>query len=55
MTDPHNGLGGSYIIDPETGERKLVDRTDADAKAAPEETTQTEQPAEPVAKGRKGK
>lgn len=27
MTDENEGKGGSYVIDPATGERKLVDRT----------------------------
>lgn len=28
MTDPNAGKGGTYIRDPETGERKLVQRTE---------------------------
>lgn len=41
--DPHAGHGGSYILDPETGERRLVERTDyagavpADTQPAPAE------------------
>ena len=27
MTDEHRGEGGSYLLDPETGERKLIKRT----------------------------
>jgi hypothetical protein len=27
MSDPNEGLGGSYMIDPVTGERTLVGRT----------------------------
>ena len=26
-TDPNEGLGGSYVINPETGRRELVERT----------------------------
>lgn len=26
-TDPHEGHGGSYTVDPETGQRTLVERT----------------------------
>lgn len=25
--DQHHGQGGSYVVDPETGERTLVERT----------------------------
>jgi len=31
--DPHAGLGGSYLINPETGERELVERTEEVAHA----------------------
>ena len=34
MIDKYLGHGGSYIIDPKTGVRKLVDRTDEAAPAA---------------------
>lgn len=34
MTDPHEGKGGSYVRDPQTGERKLVERTDPAPPAA---------------------
>lgn len=27
MTDEHEGMGGSYTLDPKTGKRVLVDRT----------------------------
>lgn len=27
--DQFKGQGGAYVVDPETGERKLVERTDA--------------------------
>jgi len=27
MTNEHRGEGGSYLLDPETGERKLIKRT----------------------------
>lgn len=28
MTDEHEGQGGSYTLDPKTGKRTLVERTD---------------------------
>ena len=28
MTDEHEGMGGSYTLDPKTGKRTLVERTD---------------------------
>lgn len=34
MTDQYEGQGGSYIADPKTGERKLVERTQEAAPAA---------------------
>lgn len=34
MIDKYQGHGGSYVIDPKTGARKLVDRTDEAAPAA---------------------
>lgn len=27
MADEYDGLGGSYVADPKTGKRKLVERT----------------------------
>lgn len=38
MNDPHDGQGGSYVLDPETGDKTLVERTEA-------------QPTEPAAAG----
>lgn len=26
--DPHEGMGGSYVVNPETGARELVERTE---------------------------
>lgn len=34
MADQYEGQGGSYIIDPKTGERKLVERTQEAEPAA---------------------
>lgn len=34
MADEFDGLGGSYVADPKTGKRKLVERT-GEAPAAP--------------------
>lgn len=28
MTESKQGQGGAYVIDPDTGERRLVERTD---------------------------
>lgn len=28
MADEYDGVGGSYLIDPKTGKRTLVERTD---------------------------
>lgn len=39
--DKFEGQGGSYVIDPKTGERKLVERT-----AEPEQTPIEPQPTE---------
>jgi hypothetical protein len=39
MKDENEGKGGSYIRDPETGERKLVERTDAPAPTPAEPET----------------
>lgn len=33
--DEHEGRGGSYIADPKTGKRKLVQRTQEAAAATP--------------------
>jgi len=39
--DQFHGIGGSYVVDPETGERTLVARTqEADAVAAEPQPTQ---------------
>lgn len=43
-TDPHAGQGGSYMLDPATGQRVLVERT-AEAGEQPAPTTTTETPA----------
>lgn len=37
--DEYHGIGGSYIVDPKTGERTLVERTEETAQ-------QQSQPAE---------
>lgn len=43
MNDDFAGQGGSYVLDPKTGKRRLVERTDG-----PKVQTQP-QPAAPVA------
>lgn len=47
MSDQFDGVGGSYVVDPETGERVLVERT-----AEISEKAELQQP-EPVLKGKK--
>lgn len=42
MNDEHDGKGGSYIRDPETGERKLAERTVDDR--------QVQEPQKPAAR-----
>lgn len=40
MDDEYYGQGGSYVADPKTGKRKLVERTQEQAApATPEPTT----------------
>lgn len=41
--DPYAGHGGSYILDPKTGERRLVERTQ---EAAPPADAQPTAPAD---------
>ena len=37
MSDQFDGVGGSYVLDPKTGKRKLVERTKTEAeKPAPQ-------------------
>lgn len=38
MDDQFAGQGGAYEIDPETGERKLIERTQEPEALAPETT-----------------
>ena len=39
MIDENQGLGGSYLLDPKTGKRKLVERTQPAPHLTPEEAT----------------
>ena len=34
MNDEYYGLGGSYVADPKTGKRKLIERTEEKAEPA---------------------
>ncbi len=43
MDDQYAGQGGSYILDPETGERTLVERTSEAAPTPPPEPQQSPQ------------
>lgn len=36
MMDEHKGQGGSYLVDPKTGKRKLVERTQPAPHPTPE-------------------
>lgn len=42
MNDENAGLGGSYVLDPKTGQRTLVARTEPPAEAA----AQNDKPAD---------
>jgi hypothetical protein len=35
MADEYDGLGGSYVVDPKSGKRKLVERTREAAEVPP--------------------
>ena len=39
MIDENQGLGGSYLLDPKTGKRKLVERTQPAPQPQPEVAT----------------
>lgn len=41
--DPHTGRGGSYELDPATGQRRLVHRTETPAALAEAPAQQVEQ------------
>lgn len=47
--DPHAGQGGRYEIDPSTGARRLVERTEPPAPPAPVQTSGTPPAAAPDA------
>lgn len=36
MMDEHQGQGGSYLVDPKTGKRKLIERTEPAKPLNPE-------------------
>jgi len=42
--DPHAGQGGSYELDPATGQRRLVQRTEVQPPATPATTPETPTP-----------
>ena len=46
--DLNRGVGGAYVINPETGQRELMERTAEPARpeAAPETAPQADEPAE---------
>lgn len=45
MSDEHEGMGGSYALDPKTGKRKLVERTDDPMFPAPQPEPPAAEPA----------
>lgn len=51
MKDEHDGMGGSYVADPKTGKRRLVECTQQAAAAPPPAAPEvkTEAPAAPAA------
>lgn len=49
MTDTNEGMGGSYTMDPKTGKRTLVERTDDPLLPSPRPETPVIDPA-PVRK-----
>ncbi len=42
MADEYDGMGGSYVADPKTGKRKLVERTNEPAPAPTDTPPETE-------------
>ena len=44
MNDEHAGLGGTYLLDPKTGKRTLVERTFDPNEAQPEVLTDAPAP-----------
>lgn len=36
--DEFDGIGGSYVVDPKTGKRKLVERTQDEKPVVPEKS-----------------
>lgn len=43
MVDEYDGVGGSYLVDPKTGKRTLIERTDSTKP----EKTEKQQPVQP--------
>lgn len=37
--DEYHGQGGTYLLDPKTGKRQLIERTEPDATPQPEVTS----------------
>lgn len=46
--DPYAGQGGSYLLDPVTGERTLVERTEDPADMPPPPAADTQADAPPA-------
>lgn len=44
LEDQFDGQGGSYVIDPKTGLRELVERTEDQAKDQPQEQQAADKP-----------
>ena len=45
--DEFEGIGGSYIVDPKTGARKLVERTQEPDRVTEQPAPAADQPAAP--------
>ncbi len=54
-TDAHHGHGGSYAVNPDTGERELVERTGCAPAPAPAPANETREPREFHVKAKKEK
>lgn len=45
LTDEYQGQGGSYLLDPKTGKRTLIERTEPATPSAPTPEELTDGPA----------
>lgn len=47
MVDEYHGQGGSYLLDPKTGTRKLIERTEPAQPSQPETEVESNAAPEP--------